>query len=354
MIAFRCRLDAFTGYGQFCTQLIQRMLAAGLRVEVLPQSRSDKHGPPPPEVLACIPPYKNHRQPWELVCYSVTNLPEPTRGKRCVAWTMWESSRLPAECVKRLNRYDLVLVPSAWCATVFSASGVDVPIRVVPLGIDTTIFRPGGVPPIITEGFVFGTSAGVPHTPERKGFERVVTAFKVAFPWHKNGIPQCPWVKLRVKGMPGEPLATDQGHPYIEVVKEFFPTERLVDWYRGLHVFVSDSAGEGWGLMQQQALACGVPLIAARQGGIAEFFDQTCGWEVPWSLRPGTGIYEGHGCQTAMDVDYLTELLKRVSKTESSRLKLTRSCAAQQGGRHSLEACLARLLMTLAEAGFKA
>jgi glycosyltransferase involved in cell wall biosynthesis len=303
-----------------------------------------KHGSPPAEVLACIPPYRNHRQPWELVCYSVMQLPPPTAGKRSVVWTMWESTRLPIECVKRLNCYDLVLVPSAWCATVFSASGVDVPIRVVPLGIDTDVFCPGPMPSL-EEGFIFGTAAGVPQSPERKGFQRVVKAFKATFAPGSGA-------KLRVKGMPGEPLATDQGHPDIEVVKEFFPTEKLADWYRGLHVFVSDSAGEGWGLMQQQALACGVPLIAAPYGGIMEFFAESAGWRVPWSLRPGTGPYEGHGCQAEMDGERLTDAMASVSGVRGSVFETKRDHARFAGKKHPIELSLGLLLRTLAEEGF--
>lgn len=366
-LAFRCRLDGFTGYGQFCTQLARELLRRGFPLEVFPLSREDRFAEPPFEVVNAIPPYANSRQPWELVCYSVTSLPEPTPGKGSVVWTMWESTRLPESAVRRLNQYDLVLVPSLWCATVFSASGVNRPIRVVPLGIDTEVFCPlgdclpslGMVPDSLprhcaglrrmkspTEPFVFGTAAGMANSPHRKGFDRVVKAFKRAFSSSEN-------VRLRVKALPGDPLAGDQGDSNIEVVKEFFPSARLADWFRGLDVFVSDSGGEGWGLMQQQAMACGVPLVAARYGGVAEFFDAAAGWAVPFTLKPGCGPYEDHGLQAQMNEADLAMQLRCIAILSDGKVRHVGRNAAEAVEAFTVARSADELLAVLCEEGFR-
>jgi glycosyltransferase involved in cell wall biosynthesis len=342
-LAFRCRLDAYTGYGQFCTQVAQWLLNAGHAVEVLPLSRCDRFGEPPVQVAAAIPPYANSRQPWELVCYAVTGLPAPTPGKRSVVWTMWESTRLPAAAVRRLNEYDLVLVPSVWCATVFSASGVDRPIRIVPLGIDTQVFSPGLHLP--AETVVFGTAAGMANSPHRKGFDRVVKAFRRAFD------PADP-VRLRVKALPGDPLASEQVDPRIEVVKEFYPDARLAEWYRSLHVFVSDSGGEGWGLMQQQAMACGVPLMAARFGGVAEFFEPAAGWAVDFTLKPGCGPYEDHGLQAQMDEAELVGQMRRTVISYRAIWSFSRD-AVKSAQRFCLTRSVGELLLALCKEGYR-
>ena len=67
------------------------------------------------------------------------------------SYTMWESSRLPADWPARLNKMRAVIVPTRFCARVFRESGVEVPIEVVPLGIDPDIYhfheRPEREPP---------------------------------------------------------------------------------------------------------------------------------------------------------------------------------------------------------------
>ena len=54
--------------------------------------------------------------------------------------TMWESSALPAAWPAALNRARAVIVPSRFVADVCRASGVTVPIEVIPEGIDSDIY----------------------------------------------------------------------------------------------------------------------------------------------------------------------------------------------------------------------
>jgi glycosyltransferase involved in cell wall biosynthesis len=55
-----------------------------------------------------------------------------TGGRLLVAFTTWETDRLPPDRVEILNHYDRVIVPSQFNAEIFEASGVTKPIRVVP------------------------------------------------------------------------------------------------------------------------------------------------------------------------------------------------------------------------------
>jgi hypothetical protein len=66
---------------------------------------------------------------------------------RTAAFTMWETDTLPADGVKQLNRCGLVIVPSMWGARCFRANGVTVPISVVPLGYEPTVFGIQPLPP---------------------------------------------------------------------------------------------------------------------------------------------------------------------------------------------------------------
>ena len=57
---------------------------------------------------------------------------DEAEGKLLVAFTTWETDRLPDEWLDILGRFDRVLVPSRFNADVFASSGLTVPIAVVP------------------------------------------------------------------------------------------------------------------------------------------------------------------------------------------------------------------------------
>ena len=62
--------------------------------------------------------------------------------KKAFGFTMLETDRIPPMWVQNCNTLDGILVPSYFNLSSFMASGVTVPIRTVPLGIDSNIFNP--------------------------------------------------------------------------------------------------------------------------------------------------------------------------------------------------------------------
>src|SRR5262249_53419147 len=90
--------------------------------------------------------------------------------------TMWETSQLPSGMADRLNQARAVIAPSRFVADVFRASGVTVPIEIVPLGIDPDVYywedRPGrlGLTTLIVGIYV-----------PRKHIDEGVAAWKLAF-----------------------------------------------------------------------------------------------------------------------------------------------------------------------------
>lgn len=210
---------------------------------------------------------------------------------RTAAFTMWETDTLPPGSVRQLNRCGLVIVPSAWGRRCFRANGVRVPIEVVPLGYDPDTFhlRAESTTPA-TRGrpvCTFGTAGALDEGGLRKNVQRVIDLFLREFPTD-------PRVRLRVKITPNSPRVETRGDARVEVLDAHLSPAELADWYRSLNVFVNASAGEGFGLHLLEAMACGVPLISSRFGGVGAFFDPRYGYEVKW--RPAVArnaIYEG-------------------------------------------------------------
>ena len=69
----------------------------------------------------------------------------------------------------------------------------------------------------------------------------------------------------------------------IQLVKEISDDERIVTitadlpdlaaFYRGLDAYISCTAGEGYGQTLAEAMACGIPAIASRNGGNLDFMN---------------------------------------------------------------------------------
>ena len=242
-------------------------------------------------VVVCAPPLWHDRLRLEA-------------GRRLLtAYTTWETDTLPAESVTLLNRYDRVLVPSRFNASVFEASGVTSPLRVVP-----HIVRPPRLPlePSTANGkFIFYLIA---TWTTRKAILDVVSAYVTAFTAADD-------VLLAIHTTPEDLIAsaragrTDQaaglrypaswitlanalaGHRRAPPIK--LSTRRLTrDQVETLHArgdcFVSLSRGEGWGLGAFDAAAFGHPVIVTGWGGTLEFLPTDYPYCVQYDLEPTT------------------------------------------------------------------
>ena len=162
-ILFRGRINAYTGYGLHSCQIIRDLAALGYDITVVPTERDEEFAPLPADIEKRMKA-GSHRHEWELLLHP-PNI-APAKGRKTIFFTMWEASRLPEEWVGFLNRAECVIVPCQWNATCFSASGLDRPIRVVPLGIKEDVFKPV---PMRADGLcIFGAGGKVAGGGERK------------------------------------------------------------------------------------------------------------------------------------------------------------------------------------------
>lgn len=275
-------LDAFRGYGLHAIEIVRGLLKRGYYPAIRPIQIQDCKGASiPADVRSLI---VSGRQPeeTELLLSPPHNLPTPE--KRTIYYTMWESTQIPLRSVELLNRADQVIVPCQWNLENFKASGVNVPISVVPLGIDPKIFLPR---PLNTGGpCIFGTAGRSAHGKYRKGVHNVIEVFQAAFRSDEN-------VRLWVKIHPDCELETSD--PRIVIHRSLMTSQAIAAWIHGLTCFVSGATGEGWGLWQQQALSCGRPIIAAQYGGLRHFFGEGTGWPVHFTEQPAREGYKDCG-----------------------------------------------------------
>lgn len=274
-------------------------LLAGVHVSIRPIERSETTRIPADilaKVVSGVQP-----EPWELLIWSPGFAPTP--GKKTAVFTMFEATRLPANAVQMLNLAKVVIVPSQWNADTFSAAGVNVPIRVVPLGVDSSFYS--SITRYHGDRVIFGCGGRTDGPGARKSILDVTWAFLKAFPRDQS-------VRLQFKQSPGCADVEKYGDRRIETATMPLTEKAMALWYGNLTCFVSASRGEGWGLMAHEAMACGVPAMMAPWGGVNEYFKALDGYALPYKLEEANGYYQGCGVWAKPDLDEMVRQMRKV------------------------------------------
>lgn len=229
-----------------------------------------------------------------MLIETLDQITEHPLAGRIVA-TMWESPRLPAASVARLNQARCVVTPSTWGATSFAASGVTRPLRIVHLGYDPSVFCDDG---ILRRPGSFAIAGRWGHGRERKGFDIAIEAFSIVRRHY-------PSATLAIKLWPDDPFETQA--PGVQLHSEFLTDDELGCWYRQHAVYLAIARAEGFGLHALEAMASGCALVGHTWGGQGEYF---AGVRVPYLLEPcALNPYQGNGCWGSAEVAPLAEAM---------------------------------------------
>ena len=197
------------------------------------------------------------------------------RGRRRVAFAVWETTRMPESRLRFLRDVDEVWTPTSWGRQVLADSGLEPSkIRVVPEGVAPETFRPIPGKGSKSEPFRF---LAVGKWERRKGHDLLLRAWARAFPPAEK-------VELVLHTYhPREPHWTldaaisELGLGPHAPIRWSRPTDpvRLVLLYNSCDRFVLSTRGEGWCLPVFEALACGKPVTVPRFGALAEVLDES-------------------------------------------------------------------------------
>jgi len=215
---------------------------------------------------------------------------------RCrLFYTMWESTRASDIFIDQLNKTKAVIVPNNWNRINFQNQGCEVPIHVVSLFTDTSLYN--YTPPTGGGVFVFGVANDDP----RKRLYETIRCFLKAFPSQKD-------VALKVKTSNGSLKFSDSR---IQVINAKLTQRQLKDWYCSNDVFVSGVSAEGWGLMQHESMSCGRPVVAPIYAGLSEFMTAENGFSLNYTEVPSTDFWETPGGKwSKYDEDHMIETMR--------------------------------------------
>jgi glycosyltransferase involved in cell wall biosynthesis len=186
------------------------------------------------------------------------------------------------------NLCDGVIAPSESIARMIKRRGVEVPVAIVPTGIDTEAFARGDgararqrfkVPP---KAFVVGH---VGRLAPEKNLPYLAEAVAAFLKQNRHA-----WF-LVVGGGPSEDklreVAKKHGVESRLVLAGSQTGQNLHDAYKAMDVFAFSSRSETQGLVVAEAMAAGVPVIALKASGVREVVvSDKNGWLLPPASRP--------------------------------------------------------------------
>jgi glycosyltransferase involved in cell wall biosynthesis len=189
-----------------------------------------------------------------------------TKDQIRIAYSMLESTRIPQEWVLQLNLYyDAVVVPDEFLVEAYRKSGVELPIFVVPLGLDIDGLLKAPIKSARNKQMVF---ANLSSCLDRKNQITLIRAFAKVLGNKEDAI-------LRINCRNGD-MATREA--IIEEIKNqdcsnihFTEFTLKKDAYEKLlqsvDCYVSLSKGEGFSIQPREAMALGIPVIVTNNTG---------------------------------------------------------------------------------------
>lgn len=275
-------------------------------------------------------------------------------GRHTVGWTMLEVTGLPPTWVAGCNTMDEIWVPASFNAETFRNSGVTVPIHVMPLGVDVGYFHPEitGYRPSTRFTFLSVFEWG-----ERKAPEVLLRAFAEEFKDSEDVLLVLS-VFNRDPSVDVEQQIADldlpPGAPIVVMLNPKFPAAQMGSLYRSADCFVLPSRGEGWGMPVLEAMACGLPVIATRWSGPADFLHEGVGYPLePLRLVPAEArcpYYEGFEWADP-DVEQLRALMRQVADNPEAARTKGLAAAAEVASKWTWEHAAAKVKQRLLAIG---
>jgi len=198
-----------------------------------------------------------------LACFEKTF--HAMRNKQIrLTYSMFETSKIPPSFVHKLHTYfDAVVVPDSYNTVAYKASGVNLPMFCLPLGIDLDPFVQAPLKKKKNTPFVF---ASFGSCEARKNYITTIRAFAKVFGNRSDVV-----LKINARrGPPPEVIAVAQEIGRLGLDNVVFSVgpvseEQYLKNFQEIDCYVSLSKGEGFSIPPREAMALGIPCIVSDQ-----------------------------------------------------------------------------------------
>ena len=165
-----------------------------------------------------------------------------------------------------LRSVDELFVCSEWAKDVIKSNNIDIPVQVVPLGVDSSIFAPAK--PVKKEKTVFFNCG---KWEVRKGHDILIKAFNQAF-----SPPDNVELWMMCQNPFNSPEEEHQwellyNHPKIRIIPRVETQEQVYNIMQQVDCGVFPSRGEGWNLEALELMSCGKHVIVTDYSAHTEF-----------------------------------------------------------------------------------
>ena len=242
----------------------------------------------------------------------------PGKGRR-IGWPIFELDKFTDQEGHHLSNVDELWVCSKWAKDVIVANHIGVPTKVVPLGVDHSVFyrdaAAGNARPYDTRSKTVFINVGKWEV--RKGHNELLEAFNKAFEPTDNVellmVNDNPFIGLENEQWAAKYITSKNGAlikimPRVQSQNELRALFNQVDWG------VFPSHAEGWNLEPLELMACGVPSILTDYSGHTQFASELNSLRLPITGKAPAidgKWFNGQGHWASFSVDTLASLLKR-------------------------------------------
>lgn len=206
-----------------------------------------------------------HTVPWDSAdapvqlnfCFPSVFVDHLRPGQYQIHLAVWESTKLQPDWYEILDEVDEIWTASEWCKQIYEDNGFKV-VKVYPHGVET-MWKPQKR--VVSDKVRFLFEGGA----SRKNAQLVFDAFKTAF-GDSNDVELIMKEKYSSdvrKYRSGQIVGLPDGN--VKIITKIWEQEQMVQLFHASHVFVSATAGEGFGLPALQSLATGIPTIVTEE-----------------------------------------------------------------------------------------
>lgn len=275
---------------------------------------------------------------------------------RHILFTVWESTRYPADWLPGLQAVHEIWTPSHWGRDILCNQAISPhKVAIVPEGFEPALFHPQVVPEIQLQKYGRFRFIHVGKFEERKGSQDLLESFAAEFADDTDVYlvlvshnPFVPDFNLRQRV---QELVPQVAHRVL-CVDPVAEHSKIAALYTACHAAVFPTRAEGWGLPILEAMACGLPTLATNYSAVCEYLNEDVGYPLHYTLtdvpRGALGRSESLGQWAAPDRAHLRQRMREIyqnqEKAQVIGAKAASVARAQWTWDHAAQKAITQLL----------